>query len=127
MRFRGGFRHLLLALAAFAPAFADAQTLTLPTSGFISGRAAVEKDIADGNAIFAARVRGVYVGAPLPIAIPQFAYLTRDGAKTLVVVVQAEVANGTVLIGVRDTRGKDAVATGNEIELLGIDSPIPMN
>src|SRR4051812_47434559 len=67
----------------------------------VSGRAAVEQDVADGKAIFVLKVEGVPAGKPVNIPIPQYAYLLNPGANpTPVILVQAEEANGTKLFGV---------------------------
>lgn len=100
-----------------------AETLRLPTSGFVSGRAATEKDVEAGNAIFVARVEGAIIGKPIAVTIPQYAYWSQPNGKTLVVVVQAEEADGMRLFGLRDSAGGEIVATEPEIELLGTTAP----
>ena len=52
----------------------------LPTSGFISGRPATDKDVIEGNAVFALRAYGAPFGEPLDVTIPQYAYLKREGS-----------------------------------------------
>jgi hypothetical protein len=96
----------------------------LPTTGFILGHAATEKDVADGNAIFVAKVNGVIIGRPIAITIPQYAHLTdAQGNVTPVVVVQAELANGIKMFGARDKRGKEYVATERDLRLFGTHPP----
>ena len=104
-----------------ASAAAAAEWPPLPSSGFVTGRPAQKEDVAKGNAIFSAVVNGVVVGKPLPIKIPQYALL-RDGRKP-VILVQAEVANGMKVYGVRGLDGKQQVVTESDIELLGTQKP----
>jgi hypothetical protein len=96
----------------------------LPTAGFVSGRAATDKDVAEGNAVFALRAYGVPFGKPLDIAIPQYAYLIKKGQqKTPVIVVQAEEGKGIKIFGIRDLDGKTATAKESELQLLGTHPP----
>jgi hypothetical protein len=96
----------------------------LPTSGFIAGRAAAAKDVADGNAIFVLRAYGVAFGKPLDVTIPQYAYLTKRGQQPVaVIVVQAEQGKGIKIFGVRDRSGKAATARESEVQLLGTKPP----
>ena len=98
--------------------------LPLPTTGFVSGRAATDKDVADGNAVFALRAYGVAFGKPLDVVIPQYAYLIRNGQQKLpVIVVQAEDGKGIKIFGVRDFDGKTATAKQSELQLLGTHPP----
>ena len=96
----------------------------LPTSGFISGRPATDKDIMEGNAVFALRAYGVAFGKPLDVIIPQYAYLTKRGQRPIpVIVVQAELGKGLKIFGVRDLNGKTATARDFELQLLGTHPP----
>jgi hypothetical protein len=96
----------------------------LPTSGFIAGRPAVAKDVADGNAIFVLRAYGVAFGKPLDVTIPQYAYLTKRGQQPVpVIIVQAEQGKGIKIFGVRDRNGKAATAKESEVQLLGANAP----
>jgi hypothetical protein len=96
----------------------------LPTTGFISGRAATEKDVADGNAIFVLKSYGAYFGRPLDIVIPQYAYLTKRGEKPVpVIVIQAEVGGGIKMFGVRGLEGDKSTARDYELNLLGTKPP----
>src|SRR6516225_8025134 len=105
-----------------ASAAAATEWPPLPSSGgFVTGRPAQKEDVAKGNAIFSAVVNGVVVGKPLPIKIPQYALL-RDGHKPAIL-VQAEVANGMKVYGVRGLDGKQQVVTESDIELLGTQKP----
>jgi hypothetical protein len=96
----------------------------LPTAGFISGRAATDKDVVEGNAVFALRAYGIPFGKPLDIAIPQYAYLIKKGEPPLpVIVVQAEEGKGIKIFGFRDLNGKAATARESELKLLGTHPP----
>ena len=96
----------------------------LPATGFVSGRAATDKDVADGNAVFALRAYGIAFGKPLDIVIPQYAYLIRNGQQKLpVIVVQAEDGKGIKIFGIRDFNGKTATAKQSELQLLGTHPP----
>jgi hypothetical protein len=96
----------------------------LPTTGFTSGRAATDKDVADGNAVFVLRAYGVAFGKPLDVTIPQYAYLTKNGRQKLpVIVVQAEEGKGIKIFGIRDFDGKTATAKQSELQLLGTHPP----
>jgi hypothetical protein len=96
----------------------------LPTTGFVSGRAATDKDVADGNAVFVLRAYGVAFGKPLDVVIPQYAYLIRNGQQKLpVIVVQAEDGKGIKIFGIRDFDGKTATAKQSELQLLGTHPP----
>jgi hypothetical protein len=96
----------------------------LPTGGFIAGRPATDKDVADGNAVFVLRAYGVAFGKPLDVTIPQYAYLTKRGQQPVaVIVVQAEQGKGIKIFGVRDRSGKAATARESEVQLLGTNPP----
>jgi len=96
----------------------------LPTNGFIAGRAATAKDVADGNAVFVLRAYGVPFGKPLDVTIPQYAYLTKRGQQPVqVIVVQAEQGKGIKIFGTRDLSGKAATARETEVQLLGTKPP----
>jgi hypothetical protein len=96
----------------------------LPTTGFISGRPATDKDVADGNAVFVLKAYGTYFGKPLDIVIPQYAYLTKRGDKRVpVIVIQAEQARAIKLFGVRALDGDPSVVKDFELQLLGTKPP----
>ncbi|HXX49699.1 MAG TPA: hypothetical protein VEI98_00210 [Xanthobacteraceae bacterium] len=96
----------------------------LPTTGFISGRAATDRDVAEGNAVFALRAYGIPFGKPLDVVIPQYAYLIKRGEPSLpVIVVQAEEGKGIKIFGYRDLNGKAATARESELKLLGTHPP----
>ena len=96
----------------------------LPDKGFILDRAATEKDVADGNAIFVTKSNGIIIGRPIAIVIPQYAYLLEDNDKRRpVIVIQAEDANGIKLFGVRDLNGKEYVTKETDLHVLGSELP----
>jgi hypothetical protein len=105
---------------AMAPA-ASEQWPSLPSQGFINGRAGTTNDVGAGNAVFS--MEGA--GRPLSIAIPQYAYWTSgSGERVPVIVVQAEIApNGDQIIGLRKRDGSEIVATRSEVTLLGTERP----
>ena len=112
----------LLVLAATSAALAQAWP-PLPTTGFITGRAATDKDVTDGNAVFVLKAYGIYFGKPLDDAIPQYGYLTKGGKKVPVIVIQAEIGKGIKLYGVRGLDGDKSVARDYELQLLGVKPP----
>jgi hypothetical protein len=119
---------LIATLATVAPSTAQQGSPQswppLPTSGFIAGRPATDKDVADGNAVFVLRAYGIPFGKPLDVTIPQYAYLTKRGRERLpVVVVQAEQGKGIKIFGIRDFNGKAATARESEVQLLGAHRP----
>jgi len=123
---RAGLAGLLLIVATSAGLTqGSAQSWPpLPATGFISGRAATDRDVAEGNAVFALRAYGVPFGKPLDIVIPQYAYLIKKGQqKTPVIVVQAEEGKGIKIFGIRDLDGKTATAKESELQLLGAHPP----
>jgi hypothetical protein len=93
----------------------------LPSKGFITGRPAQISDVKSGDAVFVAAVKGVVIGKPLPISIPQYALLHNNHER--VILVQAEEANGMKMFGVRGLDGKEAVVTETDLELLGTEMP----
>jgi len=123
---RVGLATLLLALGISAAAAQASPPVwpPLPTTGFISGRAATDKDVADGNAVFVLKGYGVYFGKPMDVVIPQYAYLTKRGEKPVpVIVIQAEVGGGIKLFGVRGLDGDKSTARDYELKLLGTKPP----
>ena len=115
-------------LPALVPALAQQSVKpswpALPTTGFISGRPATDKDVADGNAVFVLRAYGIAFGKPLDVTIPQYAYLTKRGQQAVpVIVVQAEQGKGIRIFGLRGLDGKTATARESELRLLGTRPP----
>jgi hypothetical protein len=94
----------------------------LPTRGFVTGRAATQQDMADGDAVFVAEVGGQIVGEPLDITVPQYAiHIDHEaGVGKRVIVLQAERAGGIEMIGYVELE-TDAygVGTAAEFEFLG--------
>jgi hypothetical protein len=122
------FMRLATVLLALVVSAASAQTPPawppLPTTGFISGRAATDKDVADGAAIFVLKAYGAYFGKPMDVAIPQYATMTKRGEKPVpVIVVQAETGGGIKLFGVRGLDGDKSTARDYELKLLGKKPP----
>jgi hypothetical protein len=97
----------------------------LPTSGYISGRAATKEDVASGSAAFhLASNDGTPEGRPLAIVIPQYAlhHDAETGADTPVVIIQAETNGDTDVIGYVETNSSVVgVGTLPEFRLLGVD------
>jgi hypothetical protein len=129
MYLRGGALLMIAAsLTGAVPASAQQDAKpdwsALPTTGFIAGRPATDKDVADGNAVFVLRAYGIAFGKPLDVAIPQYAYLTKRGEPPVpVIVVQAEQGKGLKIFGVRRLDGKTATAKESELQLLGTQPP----
>jgi hypothetical protein len=127
---RGWFAALLTLLTISAAAAQTSPPTSpqswppLPTTGFISGRPATDKDVADGNAVFVLKGYGTYFGKPMDVVIPQYAYLTRRGEEPVpVIVIQAEVGGGIKLFGVRGLDGDKSTARDYELKLLGTKPP----
>ena len=97
----------------------------LPTSGFVFGRLATQNDLNKGNGVFLFEAAGKPITTPTQkVQIPQFAYLKeRQGNRRAVVVVQAELLDGDLTLGLRDADGKEYIAAGDEVELLGTTHP----
>jgi hypothetical protein len=96
----------------------------LPATGFVSGRPATDKDVADGNALFVLKAHGVYFGKPVDIVIPQYAYLLNKGSEPVpVIVIQAEQERNIKIFGVRGLDGDPSVVKEPELQLLGAKPP----
>lgn len=100
----------------------------LPKAGFISGRIATEKDVAERNAVFAPKASGTIAGKSraIDIVIPQYAYVRDDktGARRPAVIVQAEETQALQVVGVRFTDAPgQAIHALESIELLGTKPP----
>ena len=95
----------------------------LPTKGYIVGRAATQADVKAGRAVFVAGQGHTVIGKPLPLKIPQYAWLKQDQTKIPVIIVQAEEANGFRLVGARYLNGEDVIGGANDFELLGTKAP----
>lgn len=116
-----------IAFALFAATAAAAPSAwpALPTSGFVFGRLATHNDLSNGNGVFLFEVAGKPITRPTQkVQIPQFAYLKeKRGNRRPVVVVQAELLEGDLTLGLRDADGKEYIASGDEVELLGTTHP----
>lgn len=115
-------KNLFVALVMLVPAIGYSQGIEwpkLPSVGFISGRAATQKDLDAGNAVFVSQVGNVVIGTPLKIEIPQYAYHLKNGKKIPVIIVQAEEAKNNKIVGARNSNGGELVGLLNEFELLG--------
>ena len=92
----------------------------------VSGRAATKSDISAGAAVFELQSEGVNIGTPIDIKIPQYAIHTdgETGARSRVVIIQAEEANKQKLAGalIIETNGFLAGFL-TEFELLGTTKP----
>ncbi len=95
----------------------------LPTNGFIVGRAATQADVKARRAVFVAGQGNTIVGKPLPLKIPQYAWLKQGQTKVPVIIVQAEEANGLRIVGARFLNGEDVIGGANDFELLGTRAP----
>jgi hypothetical protein len=116
-----------IAFALFAAAAGTAPSAwpALPTSGFVFGRLATQDDLNKGNGVFLFQAAGKPITKPTQkVQIPQFAYLReKESSRRPVVVVQAELLDGDLTLGLRDADGKEYIAAGEEVELLGTTHP----
>ena len=97
----------------------------LPTTGFVSGRAATKAEFESGTALFYLEAGGRPVGLPIAVDIPQYAFLKDDTSGELVPVIllQAESNGVSLIVGCREVNGGGIrVAALREIELLGPNS-----
>jgi hypothetical protein len=93
---------------------------------FISGRAASEKDVSEGSAVFVLKTGETITGQALPVLIPQYAYLVDGETKTRTpcVLIQAEESNGQQVGGcVSAIDGSMLVGLIKEFELHGKNIP----
>lgn len=98
----------------------------LKESKFIAGRAATEKDISDGSAVFVLKSNGTLIGKPLAIPLPQYAIHVDGDTKqrTPCVLIQAEQAGEHKYGGCRIVSdGSYLAGLLNEFELLGNNAP----
>lgn len=124
------FLGLALALSP-GPAAAQTAWPGLPTDHFMTGRAATQQDVQDGNALFALAAEAS--PTPLELEIPQYAVHRNSdtGEDEGVIVLQAESASGQRVVGyvrVQDQQlGVDVIES---FELLGTSvptRPVPVN
>jgi hypothetical protein len=118
---RAAVAIVLLGVAAAIGTVAAQGWPALPTTGFVTGRAAVAADVEMGNAIFVGTKQGKAIGKPIAIAIPQYGVLTVPNLP--VIVVQAEEVDGEKLYGTRDFQGGEYVVKGEHLKLLGTRKP----
>lgn len=84
------------------------------TVDFISGKVATEIDVEEGRAVF-----HIPTGSePYQIKLPQLANFNDEESNSVreVVVIQAEIVNGTIYIGYRDFNSGNGICTLAEIE-----------
>jgi hypothetical protein len=111
---------------SFFGATASAQQIawpSLPTTGYVKGKAATKDDVAAGKAVFVAARGEVVIGKPIPIQVPQYAWSTADGKKEPAIIIQAEEAGGQKLIGARLLSGGLVAGLIIDFELLGTKAP----
>ena len=98
----------------------------LPSSGFLYGRAAITADVDSGMAVFTLKINGKYVGEPIDIRIPQYAFRIDEetGVESPVIIVQAETTGEVSVVGFL-TVGEEGngVALFREFRLLGTELP----
>lgn len=111
----------LFAVVGASVSAADVAWPVLPSSGFITGRVATEADVKRGDAVFLTQTDGKPDAEPSPIQVPQYAYLLEaNGNRRPVVVVQAQTNERGTILGMRDAKGEEYVATREEVVLLGL-------
>ena len=74
-------------------------------SAYLSGRTATPEDVQAGRAVFAAQAEGLEAARALQIVVPQYAFCSPG------IVVQAEHAQGTDVVGFRPLSGPKAYVT----------------
>ena len=81
----------------------------------VEGRAATDRDVNDGRAVFAVG------GEPVELDLPSCAIVKEEGIgeETAVIIIQAErIDDGSVAVGFRLIDGGTGIATLDEVELL---------
>lgn len=101
---------------------------TLPTTGFIAGRPATVDDVDQGAAIFCQQAEDGEESQPFEVVVPQYViWQEADGADVPAILVQAELhitdPEGDPLFGLRLLDGRQVVADGSEVTLLGEKVP----
>jgi PBP1b-binding outer membrane lipoprotein LpoB len=98
---------------------------SLPTTGFVTGRAAAPEDVESGSAGFLMQADGNVIGVPIDIIVPQYAWHKdqETGTRTPGIIIQAEAARGQELAAMRTNSGEMLVAFLWEFELLGTVRP----
>jgi hypothetical protein len=83
--------------------------------GFVQDRPATEDDVRNGAAVF--YVQDEAAPHAWPSGLPALAiHVAEDGSRTPVIVVQAEQAVGSIVVGVRYFGGGNLVCTADELE-----------
>ncbi len=98
----------------------------LPETGFLTGRAATTEDVDSGIAVFALKIDDKYVGEPLDIDIPQYAFHIDEesGVETPVIIIQAETNGAVSALGYKSLGGTETgVGLLKEFHLLGLEPP----
>ncbi|NKC00305.1 MAG: hypothetical protein GKR90_17715 [Pseudomonadales bacterium] len=98
----------------------------LSNFSFVSGRAATDTDAKAGSAAFVLKANDVVVGEPLDLEIPQYAVHVNveTGARTRVVLIQAEGFEGMKILGAIEVdSGGTMAGLFTEFELLGTRIP----
>ncbi|MFN7988659.1 MAG: hypothetical protein U0529_14440 [Thermoanaerobaculia bacterium] len=118
--------------APSVPTDAPVKWPPLPTSGFVSGRAATSEDAAAGRAAFSAQAGDAVIGKPLALTVPQYAYhIDESGKRTPGILIQAEEVRGVRMVGFQPLGRDDFLAVlESEVELLGTmvpAAPAPRN
>jgi hypothetical protein len=101
---------------------------TLPRMGFIVGRPATADDVARGSAVFCQQSDDAQQSEPLDVEVPQYAiWHGADEAEVPAILVQAEHhitdPDGDAVFGLRTLDGREVVASGSEVSLLGEQVP----
>jgi len=120
-------KRLLAALTSvFATSSANSQAVQwppLPINEYISGKAAVEEDVAAGRAVFVARKDGVQIGKPSAVLVPQYAWYLDKGRKVPAILIQAEDVGPRKLVGAKLTTGEYVAGFSSDFVLLGKNAP----
>lgn len=97
----------------------------LANIGFVSGRAATEDDVREGNAAFVLSADGRAIGRPISVDIPQYALHVDEetGEKTPCILIQAEAGGDQQLAGARYLDGQIGAGFLREFQLLGTQQP----
>jgi hypothetical protein len=123
-------RLFLLATLSLVSTLAVADTITwpdLPSTCFVSGRAATSADVDSGCAAFLIDVKGKAAGTPIKLDIPQYAMHVDEasGNETPVIIIQAEENGEVKAVGYREL-GSDQLGAAllREVKLLGTQKPL---
>ena len=86
------------------------------------GKVADEEDVKAGRAVFYIDGFSEHHEMPLPSLAN---WMSSETPGELVVIIQAEVTDQGIVLGVRPLSGGNAVVTLEEVELLGADATLP--